>query len=364
MNTSEGIKPSRHGLFDHSDCPDRTAEDPSRENWRGLAVLLSLLCCLFVLFWLCHYPVGHTSPTAPSTDNSFSELPDPAENPAQVTVFRAENAYALISELKKNHLWEIKAGSAIAPLLLASYPTDLETLAVRDKKKAFLNSLLPAALVTNAEISRERETLLAILDKIPLPTATLTFSGLRKDWQPYINQEEIGFLKGLARKYRTKRAEELLKRVNIIPVSLILAQGALESSWGTSRFTKEGNSLFGLWTWRGNGIIPLQREEGKKHRVEAYDSILASLQKYTLTLNRLDAYSDFRSIRTRSLDPFQLVDGLQLYSERGIEYVNDIKRVISNNGLTEFDEVRFPDTLITMLPSANSLLTTDKIAQL
>jgi Bax protein len=152
--------------------------------------------------------------------------------------------------------------------------------------------------------------------------------------------------------------------VNIIPVSLILAQGALESSWGTSRFTREGNSLFGLWTWSKYGIIPNNRDEGKNHKIEAYDSILASLRKYTLTLNRVDAYADFRTIRTKSLDPYKLADGLQLYSERGEEYVLDIKQVISSNNLTEYDEVQFPDVLVTMLPPSASQFSPDTIVQL
>ncbi|MEJ2690112.1 MAG: glucosaminidase domain-containing protein, partial [Deltaproteobacteria bacterium] len=228
----------------------------------------------------------------------------------------------------------------------------------------FLHSLLPAALVVNAEIAKERETLLAIVDKIPLPLSAFTFSGQHKDWQKYVDKDETNFLMELCRKYRTRRVEKLLKRVNTIPVSLILAQGALESSWGTSRFTREGNSLFGLWTWSKDGIIPANREEGKNHKIEAYDSILASLRKYTLTLNRLDAYADFRTIRTKSLDSYKLAEGLELYSERGEDYVTDIKKVISSNNLTKFDEVQFPNVLVSMLPLAASRFSADTIAQL
>lgn len=364
MNISKTIETDRTGLCSSAAPFNRAGMYDRRENVKGLAVLLSLFCFFLLLLWLCRYPSTPISPPGSSTDSVFSELADPSGNPARITILRAESADELVAELKKNRLWEIKAGSSITPLLLTTYPSDLETLSVREKKKAFLHSLLPAALMANAEISKERETLLAILDKIPLPVSAITFTARQKNWQQYVNQDEIVFLKGLAKKYRTKRAERLLRRVNIIPASLILAQGALESSWGTSRFTKEGNSLFGLWTWRGNGIVPLNRDEGKIHKIEAYDSILASLRKYTLTLNRLEAYSAFRTIRTRSFDPYELVGGLELYSERGIEYVNDIKRVISSNRLTDFDEVLFPDILVTMLPPASSQFPADRFAQL
>ena len=38
---------------------------------------------------------------------------------------------------------------------------------------------------------------------------------------------------------------QLAERVDTIPTSLVLVQGATESGWGTSRFAVEGNNLFG-----------------------------------------------------------------------------------------------------------------------
>jgi len=262
---------------------------------------------------------------------------------------KVSSAWLLIEELKKHNLWEIKRGEEISPFLLSAFPSDLDTLTVCEKKKVFLNALLPAALMANQDILKERQRLLAILGQIPLRAENLFFGQKNSStWQPYLNSEELSFIKDLTRKYRSKKATQLLRRVNVIPVSLILAQGALESSWGTSRFSREGNSLFGLWTWNNTGIIPLDRDPGKTHRVEAYNSILDSLQKYLLTLNRLDAYTEFRIKRTENLDPFDLAEGLRFYSERGEDYVNDIKRVISSNGLTVYDTVLFAENQISL----------------
>jgi len=365
MHISESIKSGPRGPVATADSSDRVERKKNLANWRTLLIFLSMLGILLLLSRHFNHQASQLHSLTESSIVAFSaNLPDPAEQPARITVFRAESAAKLINELKKNHLWEIKAGNSVTPLLLAAYPSDLDTLSISLKKKAFLHSLLPAALMANAEIAKERETLLSIIAKIPIPFSNFTFSGLQKSWQKFVDKDEINFLKGLTRKYRTRRPEKLLKRVNVIPVSLILAQGALESSWGTSRFTKEGNSLFGLWTWRENGLVPINRDEGKNHKVEAYDSIFASLSKYTLTLNRLDAYADFRTIRTKSFDPYDLAEGLQLYSERGMDYVNDIKKVISSNDLTDFDEVQFPDIQVTMLPPATSHTSDDRIAQL
>jgi Bax protein len=147
----------------------------------------------------------------------------------------------------------------------------------------------------------------------------------------------VGFVKGLSKTYRTTDANELLARVNPLPVSLILAQGALETAWGRSRFAREGNSIFGMWTWKAKGIVPLQREEGKTHRVKAYDSILDSVRAYQLTVNRLDQYEHLRSLRLDTDDSLVLAEGLTLYSQRGNEYVNDIKKVILSNNLQAYD---------------------------
>lgn len=365
MPTTESIEPNCRGLAVTCGQTGVHATRISKQKkWRSLVIYIGMLCSLTLfLNGRAHHDACPPSKSAISAPHAELTGGTAAYSP-QVTVFRAKNAKALVNKLKENHLWKIKAGSAVTPLLLASYPPDLDTLSTREKKKAFLNSLLPAALMTNAEISKERQTLLSIIDKIPLPVSTLTFSADQKNWQQYVNKDEIDFLLGLTRKYRTSQAEKLLMRVNIIPVSLILAQGALESSWGTSRFTREGNNLFGIWTWRKDGIVPNDRDEGKSHKVEAYDSILASLQKYTLTLNRLDAYADFRKIRAKNLNPYALADGLKPYSELGADYVSEIKEVIASNNLTRFDEVQFPDIAVTMLPVAGSQTPADTIAQL
>ncbi|MBE9519635.1 MAG: glucosaminidase domain-containing protein, partial [Proteobacteria bacterium] len=89
----------------------------------------------------------------------------------------------------------------------------------------------------------------------------------------------------------------------------MLAQGALETSWGRSRFAREGNSIFGMWTWKTKGIVPLKREEGKTHKVKAYDSILDSVRAYQLTLNRLDHYEHLRNLRLETYDSLILAEG-------------------------------------------------------
>jgi len=249
----------------------------------------------------------------------------------------------LIDTLKQYGLWNILPFQEVPRFFIGSYPYDLDSVAdISIKKKVFLHSLLPHALFVRQETLRKRNKLQVILNKIDCLPEDIDFVSELDDesgcsWSDSLTGEEVSFIQKLSSNYRTTTAEGLLERVDAVPTSIILAQGALESSWGSSRFTREGNSVFGMWTWDAKGIVPLEREEGKTHKVKVYDTILDAVRAYQLTLNRLDPYDQFRQLRIFTDDPLILVDGLNLYSERGEEYVEEIKSVILSNDLQKYD---------------------------
>lgn len=138
--------------------------------------------------------------------------------------------------------------------------------------------------------------------------------------------------------------DELLLRVDVIPASLVLAQAANESAWGTSRFALEGNNIFGQWCYEeGCGIIPNRRIEGATHEVKSFDSIEASIAGYFLNINTHHLYADFRAERARlrqlgrTLDPIALVEGLERYSQRGENYIDEVQTLIQQNDLRDRD---------------------------
>jgi Bax protein len=129
-----------------------------------------------------------------------------------------------------------------------------------------------------------------------------------------------------------------LARVDTVPLSLVLAQAANESSWGQSRFAQEGNNLFGEWCFReGCGIVPEQRSAGKSHEVAAFDSVNASVRSYLHNLNTGRAYAALRKLRQQARAAGEapkamvLASGLARYSERGLAYVHEIKAMIRSN---------------------------------
>ena len=140
---------------------------------------------------------------------------------------------------------------------------------------------------------------------------------------------------------------ELRRRVDVVPASLALAQGAEESGWGTSRFARLGNAVFGQRTFqKGDGLVPLRREQGQRHEVKSFNNLYRSVRAYVWNLNTHAAYEKFRekraSFRFRGLPPdgYELTETLDRYSERGENYIQTIRTIIQLNRLDEFYHVR------------------------
>ena len=211
-------------------------------------------------------------------------------------------------------------------------------------KKEFVKTLLPLISYENRKISLERSRLQSIKDFL------INFNTLTKS--------EIQFLEKISKKYRLKIknkhkldiVNELLELVDIIPNSIVLAQAANESGWGTSRFAKEYNALFGEYTYDfSNGVVPLLREEGEKHLIKAFDSYDKSVQSYFNNLNSHYAYKDFRTVRKimRKNNNFNninlLVNELDTYAADE-NYINTIKSIIHINKLDILDNFNYADT--------------------
>jgi uncharacterized FlgJ-related protein len=139
-------------------------------------------------------------------------------------------------------------------------------------------------------------------------------------------------------------AAELMVRVDAVPPSLALGQAAYESGYGTSRFAREGNALFGQWTYGGKGMQPRQKRASKgDYGVAAYDWPLESVRGYMQNLNTHRAYQKLRdgraAARSQGRVPtgIELADTLTSYSEKGGEYVKTLKGIMRANELAVAD---------------------------
>ena len=195
----------------------------------------------------------------------------------------------------------------------------IESTVVR--KEVFFNYLLPVIHKKNAEIVALRN---AISN----------------------NELNDNQLNDLAKKYRveTPSKEELLKVIDILPPSLVLAQAANESDWGRSRFAKDFNNYFGIWCFtKGCGVIPKDRDEDATHEVASFNSLEDCIDYYVLNINRSYAYEDLRLMRKNQRESLQpitgtlLAQGLGNYAFPGDEYIESIQTLINFNQLERHD---------------------------
>lgn len=234
-------------------------------------------------------------------------------------------------------LWGVAPAMSLALSANFRLPDNIDGLEGEDRKKLFIGVVLPTIMVVLDEVGQERQQLLAIINELGDGSADVTFAEDKLDWQQVIGEEKSRFIIGLTRKYRTLSAKELLAMVNVLPPSLVIAQGALESSWGASRSATEGNNLFGMYMTVEHGGKNDTGGSGKGTRIMAYASILDSVRAYVLNINRLPAYRELRRIRCQTLDPMRIAEGLAEYSERKEYYIADVKNIIVGNKLQDLD---------------------------
>lgn len=205
--------------------------------------------------------------------------------------------------------------------------------AVGDKKDAFFGYMFPRLGLANLRIQAARAYAERLSEKE-------TLSDGERDW---LNERA----KQLRIDPEDKQAlfSGLERRLDIIPASMVLAQAANESSWGSSRFARRGNNLFGQWCFtEGCGLVPNSRPDGMNHEVKVFSSPYESIRGYLTNLNRHDAYRGIRERRAELRRDGQfpggvaLAGGLQAYSERGQAYVEEIRSMIHFNDLQRYDD--------------------------
>ncbi len=204
-------------------------------------------------------------------------------------------------------------------------------------KKDFVKTLLPLISYQNQNILLERSKL------EDLKASLIDHNTLTKTDLKFLNKISQKYRIVTTDKHKYDLVNELLKRVDIIPNSIVLAQAANESGWGTSRFATEFNALFGEYTYDySDGVVPLLREEGEKHLVKTFASVDKSVQSYFNNLNSHYAYEDFRKVRKmmREKNNFSniklLVEELDSYAA-DTNYITTINAIIDVNKLDQFD---------------------------
>ena len=258
----------------------------------------------------------------PESKDNFVEMSDNSIS------LNTETTLNLFEDLDYN-LQAVRTGQKVKPIYLTKLPKDLKTLGdTKKKRELFISIVLPLILNENEKIKEDRKKLFKILGK---------------------NFNTIGERVWLKRRFKEYKIDDqdlakLKVRMDIIPVSIALAQAANESGWGTSRFALEGNALFGQWTWSKKGILPKEQDPDQTHKIMQFQILKASVRAYKNNLNTHNAYKEFREVRAKLRQSGTQITGIALtkylknYASIGEKYVKILEDIIDNNSLTDFDK--------------------------
>ena len=290
------------------------------------------------------------------------QLPDDAEVKTDGRIIIAGDSLA-IDTLENTfdafgyRLSDIRGGDKDVPrLIIADVPDGLKDMRVIDRRKRlFFRAVLPMILTVNESIAADRAQLTEVRNRM---------QGQDSDGNA-LDEEDTAWLTQLAARYGIDLAEDdvtlaeaadvLMKRVAPMPIALALAQAVEESAWGTSRFARDGNALFGHWVWNEEaGIVPREQRDGPEYAVRSFESPLHSVQGYARNLNTHWAYVDFRDKRAamleagQPLDSWELAKTLTRYSERREDYVKSLHAIMRVNNLRPLDKAALasPDAMI------------------
>tara|TARA_B100000575_G_scaffold141043_1_gene112483 strand:- start:263 stop:1426 length:1164 start_codon:yes stop_codon:yes gene_type:complete len=269
------------------------------------------------------------------TKNLFEDIFSFDEIPTDTVRLSASTVKELFKDTEYD-LNEIRKSKLVKPIKLSLLPEEIRKIEnTKEKKKLFLEIILPLVLEENNRIKLDRLKLFKVLNK------------------KNNSNSEISWLNSKFKQYGVvnKDLSTLKIRMDEVPVSLALAQAAKETGWGTSRFAIEGNALFGQWTFSGEGLKPAGADSSDgSHKVMKFKVLKASVRAYQRNLNTHNSYRGFRKARAlmrernQKLDSLELADFLDKYAATGIEYTKIIKKIIEQNSLQDFDKVKLLPT--------------------
>lgn len=227
-----------------------------------------------------------------------------------------------LAEIAAYDLEGVRAGGSVDAVFVDRVGTGLQDIADTARRKGlFLRLMLPLILRENRHILEERKRVWRS------PTAAI-----RDLYAHYgVREGDVATLR---------------RRVDAVPPSLVLAQAAIESGWGASRFVDEANNFFGQHTYDDavDGLVPAGGDGSFK--VRHFRTIAESVRSYLHNLNTHRAYTALRRARAAGRGDDLMPAGLALarhltsYSERREDYVRAIEEVIRANRLDDFDGAR------------------------
>ena len=277
-------------------------------QWRNRLSGLTLIAACVLGFYLMSQPAESGVPESEVANRLATERVVGKSDQKAEAVAITETVIDSTAKVETAVEPESKYSSSIVP----------ENMTVQEKKQRFRALIAPAVDRVYQELDRQYQEVAAAIK-----TGT--------------DSERIEKLKT---EYRAETVEELLAALKPHPRSIVLAQAAMESAWGTSRFFVRANNVFGVWSFDENEarIAAGEKRGDKTIWLKKYDSIYASVKDNYRILARGSAFKEFRALRLKTDNPYELVKKLDRYSEKGDEYGRELASVISFNKFGKYDD--------------------------
>lgn len=218
----------------------------------------------------------------------------------------------------------------VKPILYTNI-SGLEHLPFYQAKAKFISATLPSILVAKHQIHNRRNKIINLQEK--------------NNW----NASDSAYYLEMKYRYKAKNIQDLLNRLVTLPNSVVLAQAAIETGWGESRFFVQASNLFGIWSFDDSEsrIAAGKSRDDKTIFLRSYDDMSRSIADYFEVLARHHAYKNLRRVRLKTSNPYSLIPHLKNYSERKSWYTRQLKKVIRQNNLTKYDHYRIdPEYLV------------------
>ena len=194
-----------------------------------------------------------------------------------------------------------------------------QNMSVGMKKERFYHLIIPAVQKVHSDLKRE-------------------YLRVKSDIE---NKRVNTRIKNLREKHKVKTNLQLLHVLKPHPPSIVIAQAAMESAWATSRFFREANNVFGMWSKNPKEsriAAGVKRADGRQIYLRKFYSIEDSVREYYKLMGRSKHFKEFREIRYETDNVFEIVKKLDKYSEIGHLYGEELTKMIRFNKLTQYDK--------------------------
>lgn len=244
-------------------------------------------------------------PAAAAAESQIDLLPDGI----YFSDFEAQKLNGVFNEMGYSQHINLP-GNVYPRFFVQRFPADWAAYdKATERNLLFIKILTPLIYKINLEILEERADLEAIA------------GGLRQDHDldPLLCQ----YVSEKAEKYDVHTAfedsrrcmkllNELLKRVDIVPPSILVAAAAIHTDWGTSRPALLGNNLYQMKNWYSDeGLVPTEEPE-EPYRFKIYQSLEESIRDYVLKINSHINYAQFRDARATARHMAPIMYGKRL----------------------------------------------------